>query len=213
MNNLFGLFGAGGHGKETISHVQNFKQDNIKFIDDDDELININGIEVVTINNFFNFKALEKYFNVSISNGVKRKEISDKFLKQKCIPSSIIARTSLINSYSNIDQGSILSDCCYIGPNVKIGKFFHLNRYSQVSHDCKIGNFVTFAPQVSCNGHVHIHDYAYVGSGAIIKQGTRKRPLVIGEGAFIGMGAVVTKSVDAYTTVVGVPAKSMINKL
>ena len=45
----------------------------------------------------------------------------------------------------------------------------------------------TFAPNVCCNGNVHVHDYAYVGTGAVLKQGTPDKPLVIGEGAVIGM--------------------------
>jgi acetyltransferase-like isoleucine patch superfamily enzyme len=41
--------------------------------------------------------------------------------------------------------------------------------------------------------NIHIEDHAYIGTGAIIKQGTPDKPLVIGKGAVIGMGAVVTK--------------------
>ena len=84
---------------------------------------------------------------------------------------------------------------------------FHANLYSYVEHDCVIGNYVTFAPGVKCNGNIHIHDHAYIGSGAVIKQGTADHPLIIGYGAVVGMGAVVTKSVPAGATVVGNPAR------
>lgn len=53
-------------------------------------------------------------------------------------------------------------------------------------------------------------DHACIGTGAIIKQGTPVKPLVIGEDAVVGMGAVVTKDVPAYTTVVGNPAKPFV---
>jgi len=43
----------------------------------------------------------------------------------------------------------------------------------------------------------------------MIRQGTPERPIVIGEGAIVGMGAVVTKSVAPYTTVFGNPAKPL----
>ena len=68
---------------------------------------------------------------------------------------------------------------------------------------------MTFAPKVSCNGNVHIQDYAYIGAGSVIKQGSAEKPLVIGEGAVIGMGAVVTKDVAPYEVVVGNPARSL----
>jgi acetyltransferase-like isoleucine patch superfamily enzyme len=78
--------------------------------------------------------------------------------------------------------------------------------YSYVAHDCIIGDFVTFAPGVKCNGNIIIEDDVYVGTGAIIKQGTKKRPIVIGSGSKIEAGAYVTKSVDPGVTVFGNPA-------
>lgn len=94
-----------------------------------------------------------------------------------------------------------------ITSNIRIGRCFHGNMYSSVSHDCIIGDFVTFAPGVRCNGNIVIEDDAYIGAGAVLKQGIPGKPLVIGRGAVVGMGAVVTKSVPAGVTVVGNPAR------
>jgi acetyltransferase-like isoleucine patch superfamily enzyme len=54
---------------------------------------------------------------------------------------------------------------------------------------------------------VHVGDGAYIGTGAVLRQGTPDKPLVIGEGAVVGMGAVVTKDVAPRATVVGNPAR------
>jgi acetyltransferase-like isoleucine patch superfamily enzyme len=70
-----------------------------------------------------------------------------------------------------------------------------------------IGDYVTFAPRVSCNGNVHVGNHAYIGTGAMIIQGTHESPLTIGEGAIVGMGSVVTKPVEPYTLVAGSPAR------
>ena len=70
-----------------------------------------------------------------------------------------------------------------------------------------IGDYVTFAPAVRCNGNVTIGDGAYIGAGAIIRQG-----LTIGAGATIGMGAVVTKAVPAGETWIGNPARPISGK-
>ena len=106
-------------------------------------------------------------------------------------------------------DGAIICGRTMITDNVTIGRFFHCNIYSYVAHDCVIGDFVTFGPRVSCNGNVRIDDHAYVGAGAVIRQGAPGRPLVIGKGAVVGMGAVVVRDVAPCTTVVGNPARPL----
>jgi len=81
--------------------------------------------------------------------------------------------------------------------------------YSYVEHDCVIGDYVTFAPGVMCNGNVVIEDHVFVGAGAMLRQGGSSVPLVIGCGATVGMGAVVTRSIAAGSTVAGNPARLM----
>jgi acetyltransferase-like isoleucine patch superfamily enzyme len=49
-----------------------------------------------------------------------------------------------------------------------------------------------------------IHDFAWVASGALIIPG-----ITIGEGAIVGMGAVVTHDVPPYTVVGGNPARKI----
>jgi sugar O-acyltransferase (sialic acid O-acetyltransferase NeuD family) len=109
-----------------------------------------------------------------------------------------------------IGEGAVLCPFVTLTSNIRIGRHFHANLYSYVEHDCVVGDFVTLAPGVMCNGHVHIEDHAYIGAGAVIKQGLPGKPLVIGRGAVVGMGAVVTRSVPAQVTVVGNPARPWI---
>ena len=110
---------------------------------------------------------------------------------------------------ATIDNGTALSRFVTIVAHVTISKCFHANLYSYVEHDCIIGDYVTLAPRV--NGDGDIHDHAYIGTGAVIKQGTPDKPLVIGKGAIVGMGAIVTKDVAAGTVVVGNPER-LLNK-
>ena len=109
----------------------------------------------------------------------------------------------------SMGSGSILCPFVCLTADIEVGRYFHANLYSYVCHDCKIGDFVTFAPGVKCNGNVIIEDHAYIGSGAVIKQGTLDKTIVIGKGALVGMGAVVTKSVPPGETVVGNPARPL----
>ena len=49
---------------------------------------------------------------------------------------------------------------------------------------------------------VTVKEGAIIGAGVVILPG-----VIIGEHALVGAGAVVTKDVEAYTTVVGNPAR------
>lgn len=57
-------------------------------------------------------------------------------------------------------------------------------------------------PTFDCFGKIEVKDWAYIGSGSQIMPG-----VTIGEGALVAAGAIVTKSVPAYTIVAGNPAK------
>jgi acetyltransferase-like isoleucine patch superfamily enzyme len=54
---------------------------------------------------------------------------------------------------------------------------------------------------------IHIGDGAWIGAGAIVLQG-----VTVGEGAIVAAGAVVTKDVPPYTMVAGVPAVVIANR-
>ena len=151
-------------------------------------------------------------FRSAIANSQIREKLANQLTSDGLQLWTVQADNVVIMDNIQMAEGAALSPFVSITSNIKIGKCFHANLYSYVEHDCVIGNYVTFAPGVKCNGNIHIEDHAYIGTGAIIKQGTPDKPLVIGKGAVIGMGAVVTKSVPAGVTVVGNPARILEKK-
>lgn len=149
------------------------------------------------------------HFVIAIGAGIARERIDSELTARGAIPLAVAAPTAEIGLGATIGDGSVLSDFTILTGNLKIGRQFQCNIYSYVAHDCVIGDYVTFAPRVCCNGNVHIGNHAYVGTGAVLKQGTPDRPLRIGAGAIVGMGAVVTKDVPDGATVIGNPAKPL----
>lgn len=123
------------------------------------------------------------------------------------VAGSLTASTAIISPDAQLAPGAILCDHVIVEPLARIGVHFHANVGSFIAHECVIGDYVTFAPKVCCNGNVHIGDGAYIGAGAIIRQGTPDKPLTIGAGAIVGMGAVVTKDVPPGAVVLGNPAR------
>lgn len=216
----FGLIGAGGFGREVMPFARESvaKQLGVKREDIDvyfvetwePENANCNGRSVISLNAFVALTG-DRYFNIAVGDGAARAEIARQIGKNaKSI--ALIAQSAAILEYNDIDEGVVLCPNSMVTSNAKIGKFFQANIYSYVAHDCVIGDYVTFAPGVRCNGHVVVEDYAYIGTNAVIKQGSRDKPIVIGAHAVVGMGAVVIKDVPAGATVVGNPARPLVKQ-
>lgn len=207
---LYGLVGTGGCARDIMPLMQRmFVSDtNIKLVFVDNQAAGscINGIAVISDSEFLASDD-ERYFNVGIADSRVREKIATQYVAAGAKVFSIIAENHINFGENSIAEGAVFSPFTTVTTSVVIGKFFQANMYSYVAHDCRIGDFVTFAPGVHCNGGVIIEDHAYIGSGAIIKQTTPAQTIVIGRGAVVGMGAVVTKSVEPYTTVVGNPAR------
>jgi sugar O-acyltransferase (sialic acid O-acetyltransferase NeuD family) len=194
-------------GRETMALVRAQYGDtntNLVYVDD----ANANGRDILTFDQFAR-RPEERVATIAIANSAVR-----ELLVKRCQEAGIgfvdvRASNSMIFDDVQIGEGALLCAFTHITSTIRIGRHFHANYYSYVAHDCVIGDFVTFAPGAKCNGNVHIEDHAYIGSGAILRQGTPDKPMRIGRGAIIGMGAVVTKDVPAGVTVVGNPARPL----
>jgi sugar O-acyltransferase (sialic acid O-acetyltransferase NeuD family) len=217
---LYGIVGAGGFGREVIPLVNSQltklhpnKNYQLVFVTEETSYsTHINDYLVMNMDEFIHLPADQKYFNIAIAHFETRKRIAHLMIGSNIVPFSIYGLSHTNLGHNEIDIGAIFCDFTFVSPNTKIGRFFHANIYSYIAHDCIIGDFVTFAPKVCCNGGVVVQDDVYIGTGAIIKQAAPGKPIIIGKGAVIGMGAVVTKSVSPYTTVVGNPCSPLIKK-
>ena len=215
---VYAIYGASGCGRSLMPVARQQLQRlgvsaEIYFIDDSlQEQQIVNGHTALNYQSFKNLNAAQKFVLIAIANSQIREKLANQLVMDGLQLWTVQADNVVMMDNIEIDEGAALSPFVSITSNIKIGKCFHANLYSYVEHDCVIGDYVTFAPGVKCNGNIHIEDHAYIGTGAVIKQGTPDKPLVIGKGAVVGMGAVVTKSVPAGVTVVGNPARILEKK-
>lgn len=210
---IIGIYGASGFGREILSLLKAHPQvtKDIYFVDDGLAGTRVSGVDVLSLEEFTGLDG-QKRVSLAIADSNIREMLSTKVTNEGISFETIFDRTSIVGRDVEIGEGAIVTAYSHITCSAKIGRHFHANIYSYVAHDCHIGDFVTFAPRVNCNGNVRIENHAYIGTGAILKQGTPDKPLLIGEGAVVGMGAVVTKDVPAGAVVAGNPARPLAPK-
>lgn len=213
---LYGVYGVSGCGRGIMPLARDrlreagISQDRLVFIDDNPSVPQVNGQQVCRYDEFLALPATSRYVVIGIANSRVREKLAVRLQADGVQAWTVQAANVVVMDDVQVGEGAALSPFVTLTSNIRIGRHFQANLYSYVEHDCVIGDFVTFAPGVKCNGNIVIEDHAYIGAGAVIKQGVPGKPLVIGKGAVVGMGAVVTKDVPPGVTVVGNPAKPLI---
>lgn len=164
-------------------------------------------------NNLRSVKTILKYPNIHIAHGVEI-GLNCNFGKNIKLYKNVVIVNSIVDDYSYIGGNSEIKNCsigkfCSIAPDVKIGLGMHPTDkistypgfYSQsASGVVKIG----YDPLIIEEKRVIVGNDVWIGTRSMIIDG-----VIIGNGAIIAAGSVVTKDVKPYEVVGGVPAKNI----
>ena len=148
--------------------------------------------------------------------------------KTAIVKNSEIGKNTNIYEFANV-YGAIIGDNCKIGSyvevqnNVRIGKNVTVSSHSLICSLVTIEDDVFIAHGVMTINDVHPPSFRKTGSkkhwkktlikkGAVIGSNVTLFPVVIGENAVVGAGAVVTKDVPDNCVVAGNPAKLIKDK-
>ncbi|MBS1556972.1 MAG: acetyltransferase [Bacteroidetes bacterium] len=212
MNDI-AIFGAGGFGREVKMLIDQINQSNQRwrffgYFDD--------GIQKGTLINGYPVKGTaqdllkldrELYVVFAIGNPKVKKSVveivkANQYLK---FPTLVHPTVLMDSDFVQLIEGCIITANNVITTNINIGKHVIVNLSCTIGHDTSIGDYSSIMPGVNISGEVAMQEGVYVGTGAkIINQ------LTLGEWSVVGAGAVVSKDVAPHTTVVGVPAKPLI---
>jgi len=152
-------------------------------------------------------------------------------------PDYFVHPSSVIDAGAEIGEGSKVWHFCHIMGSASLGKDCNLGQNVFIANDVHLGNNVKIQNNVSIYTGVTCDDDVFLGPSMVFTNVTNPRSGVnrrgtyakthvgkgasiganativcghdIGEYAFVGAGAVVTKNIPPYALVVGNPAKQI----
>ncbi len=212
----FVIFGAGGFGREvawllTSCAASGWEADLRCFIDDNTAL---HGSLIHNTPVFSLEEAAQRfpgaYVIAGIGSPLLRQTIVERSLERGFRQITVIHPRTEHSQHIAVGEGVLICAGNILTTDIVLGAQVQINLACTIGHDVQLGDYTTLAPGVHVSGCVSTGKRVYIGTGAVIINGSSNKPIVIEDDAVIGAGACVTKSVTAGLTVVGVPARPLI---
>jgi len=207
------VYGGGGFAREVAWLVQSCADrglgyEVVCFIEDDQSRQGrtLNGVPTVSLEEA-GVRFADARVVVGVGSPVKRELLAKKAASAGFGFATIIHPGVERSKWIDYGAGTLVCAGNILTTNISLGDHVHVNLDCTIGHDAVLGDYTTLAPGVHISGWVHAGRRVYIGTGAVVINGTEQAPIVLGDDVVIGAGACVTKSVTAGITVVGVPAR------
>jgi sugar O-acyltransferase (sialic acid O-acetyltransferase NeuD family) len=215
--NLFLVWGGGGHGRVVADVARAGGATVVGFIDRDAAKVGLrispSGDSIVLEEAVFLDRVMAgrglPYSATCVALG-----IGDNAQRSRCrgrldeaLLPPIVHPASTVSSSARIGLGAVVMANVVVNAGASIGDGAILNTACVIEHDCVIGDDAHVSPGAILAGAVKVGAGAWVGAGATVIPG-----LSVGEWAVVGAGAVVIRDVPPGVTVVGNPARAITRK-
>lgn len=198
--------GANGLAKQIYTLIEDYRNDNLVFVD-------------TTIEKETEFKGYPVYSNldvvkdfikggnsvdffISIGNPVYRFKFYNELKGIGAKPTHVYAESSFISTNTKIGNGNVFLGFSLVECDVIVGNGNLINVGAYLHHDSSIGNFNEIMPGAKILGGAKIGNMCRIGTNAVILPN-----VTICDQAIIGAGAVVTRDITEPGTYVGIPVR------
>ena len=199
------ILGGSGRGQDVLSLARSLNYSVIGFLDDSIAVGTlINNVPVLGgITNWRGLGSDTEVF-VAVGNPKVRLQLMQRFASNQSVTvkyAQLIHPTAVIFPGVKIGEGTSVLAGAIVQQDVVIGAHANISIGVTIGHTTIVEDFVNLAPQAAVSGDVKICKGVSIGTASCIRE-----KITIGEGAVVGMGAVVVKNVLPWSVVVGNPA-------
>lgn len=194
------IVGAGGFGRETLDALLAAGQHPTAFLDEGHTAGDVRGLPVLHPDD----AAPGARFVIGIADPQVRRRLAGTLTARGLDSHTVVVHpAATIAPETTVGAGSVILAHAYISSSVRLGRHVQINYGVTVGHDAVLEDFVTVYPGANVAGSVRLEADVSVGANACTLQGLR-----VGQGTFVGAGAVVTRDLDAHQVAIGVPAEA-----
>src|SRR4051794_8621040 len=120
------------------------------------------------------------HFIPAVGNNRLRQQFAEQAESARLVPYQLISPLSAVpTETADVAVGLVCFAGSYVSTNVIIGRHCHLNQGCRLSHDVRLGDFVTLSPGVLLAGACEIESHVFMGVGSVVLPGIR-----------VGVGAI-----------------------
>ncbi|MDC7116341.1 NeuD/PglB/VioB family sugar acetyltransferase [Corynebacterium amycolatum] len=214
------IVGAGGFGRNVVSFIKDINDyaaanglpaqwEILGIIDDgtpDMTFFHKMGVQLLGKTEVLADLPEGVYYTVAIGSGAARRSIAQRADAAELVPATLVHPDTSIGALVTLGEGTVICPGTRLTCNIEVGKHAQINMNVTIGHDAVLRDYCTIFPLNAVSGFVTLGEACTLGANSVINPG-----LTIGEGAYIGSGAAVTRDVDDYSVVAGVPASVIKN--
>ena len=156
---------------------------------------------IISETDFFQTDRNKSKILIAMGEPFMRKKMLEKYIENGFTLATFIHPLSFISNDTIVKEGSIIFPHVYIAQGTTIEKNVAIHAGSKIENDCQIGDNCFISSNAFIGAKTSIKDTCFVGPGASIRDS-----LTIGCDTIIGMGSVVTKSLENNYICFGNPA-------